>query len=221
MRGRERVLLMTKRSLLWCLTGVLMFTLFGCSPKNESPKIYYFQIKNMQMHIPQKFAPWDIWDPKNLVNKPPGLPTDSLYFREQDTHTFERFLGQGTGNTNHIWFNLVDFEKRNEKFDFPRSFTRLAWEAPNRDSKNDIHELMAFRNTRTSNDYLNYRYDFKSGETLFISCAHFSMPRPLCFVTTTWRGLQLKYMQSYSDLSEWRDLHTRLITHLDSFIYTP
>ena len=80
---------------------------------------------------------------------------------------------------------------------------------------------MAFKNTRSERDNLNYRYDLKSGETLFISCTGFSMPRPLCFVTTTWRGLQLQYMQSYSDLSEWRDLHTRLITHLDSFIYTP
>ena len=80
---------------------------------------------------------------------------------------------------------------------------------------------MAFRNTRTSNDYLNYRYDFKNGDTLFMSCTGFNFPRPICHITTTWRGLQLRYMQSYSDLSEWRDLHTRLIAYLDSFIYTP
>lgn len=192
---------MTKRSLLWFLTGVLMFALYGCSPKNEPPKIYYFQIKNMQMRITEKFAPWDIWDPKNLVNKPPGLPTDSLYFREQDTNTFERFLGQGTGISTHIWFNLVDFEKRSEKFDFPRYLPSHAWEPPNRDSKNDIYGLMAFKNTRSGDDYLNYRFDLKSGESLFMTCTGFNFPRPLCFVTTTWRGLQLQYMQSYSDLS--------------------
>lgn len=209
---------MTKRFLLWFLMGVFMFTVFGCSPKNEPPKIYYFQIKNMQLRIPQKFAPWDIWDPNNQATKPPGLMLNKMYFEEQDVKTFERFLGRGTG---HIWFNLVDLEKRNEKFDFPRSFTSPAWEEPNRDSKSDIHNLMAFQNTRSSDDYLNYRYDFKSGDKLFISCTSFNMPRPTCHITTTWRGLQLRYMQSYSDLSEWRELHARLIAHLDSFIYTP
>ena len=198
------------------VAAIFALIFLGCSPIKD-PEVHYYQIKNLYLRIPFRFAPWDLTaEQRYEAPKPPGLSVDGIYFREQDTKSFERFLDRGTG---HIWFDLVDNEKRLKSLDLPRSLPKLAWEPTNRYSKNDVYGLMAFKNIRTSHDYLNYRYDFKSGDALFMSCTGFNFPRPNCHITTTWRGLQLRYMQSYSELNTWRDLHTRLTTHFDSFIY--
>ena len=209
---------MTRLFSSFCVAAIVVLIFLGCSPIKD-PEFHYYQIKNLHLRIPFRFAPWDLTAEKRYqAPKPPGLSVDGIYFREQDTKSFERFIDKNTG---HIWFNLVDNGKGATPLDLPWSHSKLAWEPDNRNSKNDIYGLMAFRNVRTGDDYMNYRFNFMSGNALFISCTGFNFPRPICHITTTWRGLQLRYMQSYSELNEWRDLHTRLTTHFDSFIYEP
>jgi hypothetical protein len=213
---------MIKKMLIFLSAVVLLGLAAAYWPKAQPPEIYYFQIKDLHLRIPQKYAPWQYNDAKLIkqASKPPGLRLDSIYFMEQDDKTLERFIGTGT---NHIWFKLIETGLLNgeSSSEFPKSFPKSAWADSLRDSKNDLFSLKAFSTFNSRSDFLNYRYDFEDGQILYMSCTGFNFPRPICYVTTTWHGLRFEYMQSHINLSEWLSFYQQLTKHLNAFIYQP
>lgn len=140
-----------------------------------------------------------------------------MLFIEQDFHSFERYNEttgfQGMSDMVGFSINIPDSRRHR----LPNFST--AWNVENRDPKNDIYGLQTYK--KISRDDVNYRFDFKDGTTLLMTCKNFNMPNPGCEAITTWRGLQLSYHFRHRHLFEWQDLHQRLVKHFDSFVYHP
>lgn len=206
----------------WIFLGLLCMT--ACKPQPLELETYYLQIKGVHLRMPAKYVGRAIKvsartcreGGESCAQHPPGLVVQTIALIEQDFITFERYKAPPTGLTDsiRIYLDDPDYLVSGKLPNFA-----AVWNPENRDATNDIYGLSAYKNGTP--DAINYRYDFESGETLFMTCGSFGMPNPLCRVSTSWSGLLLRYDFTHGHLSEWRNLHQRITNHFNSLVYQP
>jgi hypothetical protein len=211
----------------WIFFGIFCMT--ACKPRPLELETYHLQIKDIYFRIPAKY----ISNYRNGIKvhadrsckeavevcaqHPPGLSVRGIALFERDFKTFEQYKAPSTGLSDYLTIDLDDPDSVRTGDKLP-NFSQ-AWNPENRDATNDLYGLSAYK--KVIRDDVNYRYDFESGEVLFMTCKDFNMPNPGCSVSSSWRGLTLRYNFRSRHLHEWRDLHERITNHFNSFVYQP